>query len=117
MKFVYKIIPEGAWRNVEAQKESKGFGIDLNDPFIHLSNGNQVESTLAKFFKSLSDLVLVEIDCGSLGESLVWEQSDGDGLFPHLYGSLPLSSVVNVYKISLGADGKHVLPASVLHSS
>ncbi|MGG6896737.1 DUF952 domain-containing protein [Rhizobium sp. BR 315] len=111
MKFVYKIIPKSAWKEAEAQKEFKGFGIDLNDPFIHLSDGTQVASTLEKFFKSQNDLVLVEIDQESLGDSLVWEQSDGDDLFPHLYCGLPLSSVTNVYQIALAADGKHILPS------
>ncbi|KWV41874.1 hypothetical protein AS026_22115 [Rhizobium altiplani] len=111
MKLVYKIVPELAWKETEGQSEFKGFGIDLNDPFIHLSDSDQVESTLEKFFKSQAGLVLVEIDSDSLGDSIVWEKSEDDNLFPHLYGSLPISSVKNVYPISLGADGKHVLPA------
>ena len=52
----------------------------------------------------------------ALGEALHWEPASGGrrpGLFPHLYGALPLSAVRMVAPLPLGADGAHVFPAEL----
>ena len=53
---------------------------------------------------------------GALGESLRFEPATGGrrpGLFPHLYGALPLAAVRSVTPLPLGPDGRHVFPAGI----
>lgn len=111
MDLVYKIVPTEAWQAAVRDGVFKGYGIDLGDPFIHLSSTAQVKGTLDRFFKSVEGLSVVAIDVGLLGDALVWESSDDDVLFPHLYAPLALDAVREVVSIPVdAATGKHILP-------
>jgi len=53
---------------------------------------------------------LLALEAADLGDSLKWEPSRGGQLFPHLYGPLPLTSVLWAKPLPLGSDGRHVFP-------
>lgn len=73
---------------------------DLRDGFVHLSTAAQVPGTLAKHFAGRGALVLLELAAAELSsDELRWEPSRGGQLFPHLYGSLPLSAVRRVWEL------------------
>jgi uncharacterized protein (DUF952 family) len=82
--------------------------------FIHLSSAEQLQGTLAKHFVGQGDLVLLAVDTERLGEHLQWEPSRGGAVFPHLYGPLDLGALLWVEPLTVGADRRHRLPASVL---
>ena len=50
------------------------------------------------------------VDADTLGSALRWEPSRGGALFPHLYGPLPVASVLWVRALPLDASGRHVFP-------
>ena len=52
--------------------------------------------TLAKHFAGQSGLVIAEVDLAQLGETVKWEVSRGNALFPHIYGPLPMAAVLGV---------------------
>jgi uncharacterized protein (DUF952 family) len=110
---IYKICPASAWREAERQGVYRGSADDARDGFIHLSAGQQVAGTLAKYFAGQSDLVLLAIDPERLGERLRWEISRGGEPFPHLYGPLDLDHVISVEALVLQGDGTHRLPEGV----
>jgi uncharacterized protein (DUF952 family) len=89
----------------------KGAPVDLADGFIHFSIAGQVAETAAKHFAGQDDLLLVAVVEAALGDRLKYEVSRGGALFPHLYADLPLSAVLWVKPMPLGADGIHRLPA------
>ena len=74
--------------------------------FIHLCHADQVDATAARFYSDLSDqdLVLLHIDPAKLsaaGLRVIQEPAlvqnhgiEAQELFPHLYGHLPLESIV-----------------------
>ena len=64
----------------------------------------------AKHFSGARDLVLVAVGVEELGPTLKWEASRGGALFPHLFGSLPLSAVLWVKPLPLDPNGRHVFP-------
>lgn len=73
---------------------------DLRDGFVHLSTAAQVAGTLAKHFAGRGALVLLELAAADFSShELRWEPSRGGQLFPHLYGSLPLSAVQRVWEL------------------
>ena len=86
-----------------------GATVDHADGFIHFSTAAQVAETAARHFAAEPDLVLVAVDADALGADLRYEPSRGGALFPHLYGTLPLSAVRWVKPLRLGPDG-HVFP-------
>ncbi len=111
---VYKVMSRAALAEAKANGRFEGSADDRRDGFIHLSSPDQLEGTLAKHFAGQSDLVVLAVDSGTLGERLQWEPSRGGALFPHLYGPLDLEALVWDEPLELGADGRHRLPARVL---
>ena len=89
----YKILTADQWAAFERDGVFTGAPVDLADGYIHLSTADQLEETLAKHFAGQSALVIAEIDLNSLGDTVRWEVSRGDALFPHIYGVLPMSAV------------------------
>jgi uncharacterized protein (DUF952 family) len=110
MPLIYKICPEELWRGAERAGVLAGSPVDVRDGFIHLSTAEQAPETAAKHFAGETDLLLVAVEAEALGEALHYETSRGGGLFPHLYGPLPLSAVRWVKPLPLATDGQHVFP-------
>jgi uncharacterized protein (DUF952 family) len=85
-----------------------GSALDHEDGFIHLSAGDQVCETAARYFAGQGDLVLVAFAEGSL-DGLKWEASRGGDLFPHVYGAIPTAAAEWAKPLPL-IDGMHVFP-------
>ena len=111
MASIYKIVTQSQWREAGQGGVFRGAPVDLADGFIHFSIAGQVAETAAKHFSGQDDLLLVAVDEAALGKALKYEISRGGALFPHLYADLPLSAVLWVKPMPLGANGVHRLPA------
>ncbi len=94
----FKIFTADQWQQFETDGEFAGAPVDLADGYIHMSTAAQVDGTLSKHFAGQSGLVIAEIDLSGFGEKLRWEVSRGGELFPHLYGTLPLTSVRQAHR-------------------
>ena len=77
--------------------------------FIHLSTPKQVHLPANRLYRGRKDLVLLYINPTNLNSPIRWEPgvaTDPESmLFPHLYGALPVSAVINVTSYRPGADG------------
>jgi uncharacterized protein (DUF952 family) len=102
---IYKICGREEWRAAQAAGRYAGNADDGRDGFIHLSARDQVAGTLAKHYAGKTDLLLIAVDPDALGDALNWEPSRGGALFPHLYGEMPLTAVVDVSAIAFPEDG------------
>jgi uncharacterized protein (DUF952 family) len=92
----YKILTAAQWSRFQAEGVFQGAPVDLADGYIHLSAAEQLQGTLDKHFGGASGLVIAEVDLTALGDTVKWEVSRGDALFPHIYGPLPMAAVVGV---------------------
>ncbi|MFN3971685.1 MAG: DUF952 domain-containing protein [Gemmobacter sp.] len=106
---IFKIFRRAEWNALVAAGQTQGAPVDLADGFIHLSTAAQVAETAARHFATESDLVLVAVEAGRLGDALRWEPSRGGALFPHLYRPLTLADVLWDKSLPLGATG-HIFP-------
>ena len=77
-------------------------GRELADEgFIHLSTAAQVPGVLERFYRGVGGLVLLHVDEQRLTAPLVYEQlGAAPEPFPHLYGPLATSAVVEVEPIT-----------------
>ncbi len=91
---IYKILSRTEWREAMASGVFEGSQVDLRDRFIHFSTASQLAETARLHFGGQADLVLLAVPTEALGATLKWEPSRGGALFPHLYGSLACSAVV-----------------------
>ena len=110
MTTIYKICARQLWSVAEAAGRFDGAPVDLRDGYLHFSTLSQVRETAARHFSGQTDLLLIAIEAERLGDRLRYEPSRGGDLFPHLYGSLPLSAVLWSKPLPLGPDGRHVFP-------
>ncbi|MDA9687628.1 DUF952 domain-containing protein [Candidatus Pelagibacter sp.] len=108
-KFIYKICTKSELLEARNTNQFIGSKKDLEDGFIHFSGEEQIEGTLKKYYLNQKDLILLKVDTLKL-DHLIWEQASDGNMFPHLYSSLDLSSIVKEFEISLGDNGSHILP-------
>ena len=110
---IYKIVSTIDWQNAKESAVFGGAGIDLQDGFIHFSAADQVRSTAERYFRGQEGLFLIAADAAALGDALKWEPSRGGALFPHLYGTLPMSAIVWTKPLPLEPDGTHRFPDEI----
>ena len=90
----------------------------VTEGFIHASTAVQVPKVANFIFRGQPNLVLLCIDTEALGDvPLKWEPpvhptdadeippTDNAELFPHIYGAIPVSTVVRVIDFPEGAEG------------
>lgn len=110
---IFKVVSRQLWAEAEQANIFRGAAIDVQDGFIHFSAASQVVETVARHFAGQVDLLLIEVDARRLGKELRWEVSRGGDRFPHLYGDMPLDSVLSVAELPVGTDGTHVFPSGL----
>jgi uncharacterized protein (DUF952 family) len=109
-ELVYKIADKDVLAQAQAEGSMAGMPVDLADGYIHLSTARQVGETLAKHFRGQRDLALLAVRTAAVDPDLKWEKSRGGDLFPHLYGSLPMTAVAWIKTVSVEPDGLVALP-------
>jgi uncharacterized protein (DUF952 family) len=113
---IYTMVREADWRAAEAAGHYAGSADDVRDGYLHFSTAAQLRASAAKHRAGVADLWLVEADATRLGAALRWEAASGGsraGLFPHLYGTLPVSAILSVTRLPLRGDGAHDFPAGI----
>jgi uncharacterized protein (DUF952 family) len=69
--------------------------------FVHCSFGEQLAATAARFFGDLDEIVVLRIDPSLVASEVVVEDLYGAGQpFPHVYGPIEVSAVVEVRVVS-----------------
>ncbi len=109
---IYTLVRQADWAAAELAGEYTGSADDRRDGFLHFSTAAQLRATATRHRAGEADLVIVEAALAALGAALRFEPPAGSraGLFPHLYGPLPMAAVAQVFPLPLGPDGVHVFP-------
>ena len=111
-QIAYKVLTADEMVTLERDGRFAGAQVDIADGYIHLSTVDQLTETVDKHFAGQSDLHVAAVDLGSFGGSLRWEESRNGQLFPHLYGPLPLETVVAYGPLERDEDGRVKLPVA-----
>ena len=106
---IYKIFRAAEWHTLQAEGETDGAPIDLEDGYIHFSTVQQAQDTADKHFANAKNLFLAAVETDALGCAIKWEVSRGGAEFPHLYDTLKLSDVLWCWPLPL-VDGRHKFP-------
>ena len=106
---IYKTFLQIEWNEMLANRYFSGSVDDKRDGFIHLSTSIQLAETLSKHFHGQDSIVVAEVDAEKNSELLKYEFSRGGNKFPHLYGNLELSSIINYWTLSPDDKGAYDL--------
>lgn len=90
---LFHLTTDDAWRAAQPGGEYRPASLS-REGFIHLSTEAQWPLTARRFFAGQQGLVLLVIDAAKL-VNVRFERADEDE-FPHLYGPLPCTAVVEV---------------------
>jgi uncharacterized protein (DUF952 family) len=113
MSNLFHIAEQPFWEAAQITGEYRVPSLDA-EGFIHLSTRAQFAATANRYYVGRSDLILLEVDGLSLsGSDLRYETSTNDELFPHLYGTLAVDSVIRTHIFLPSADGSFACPATV----
>ena len=111
---ILHMAPRDGWEAAVAA------GSDYRDPsldaegFIHCSTVEQVLIPANERFAGRSDLVLLVIDPNQVPAPTVFEDCYESGhSFPHIYGPIPIASVINVVAFPCSPDGTFQLPETL----
>ena len=106
--YIYKICDADIWREAEQAGIFTGAEIDIIDVYNPFSADAQIASTLVQHFPGKDNLLLIEVDTDRL--DIRYEPARDGQLFPHLYDSLDMVHVRNIWTLTLDKDNLHILP-------
>lgn len=100
MSVLFHIADRHQWAIASADGSFTSSTIDLDLAevgFIHLCTADQVAGVADRFYRGVTDLILLHVDETMLTATVVFEDVPGaDEQFPHLYGPLNADAVVDV---------------------
>jgi uncharacterized protein (DUF952 family) len=102
---LFHIASAGAW---DAAVALGVYGTEFvaAEGFIHCSDAHQVAWVANRRFRGRQDLVLLHIEFDRLDAPVRYENLEGGHeLFPHVYGAIPLSAIVDVTPFRPALDG------------
>ena len=93
--FIYHIVLPEVWEQFKSkpsyQPESLG-----SEGFIHCSYASQLEEVLNRYYRGVDKVLVLKIDTDKLLSKLVEEPSTNNEVYPHIYGRLNHTAVVDV---------------------
>ncbi len=108
--FIYHIAAATDWERAlhDGQYTMSTRGLTLAEQgFIHASTAAQVALVANAFYQGEPDLLLLVIDTALVGPEIRYEHVPGQDLpYPHIYGPLNVSAVVEARPFAPGPDGQ-----------
>ena len=93
--YVYRVFRKKELGEFRKNKLFRGNELDINSGFIHLCTNQQIKETIKKYFKT-EQTYIVKFKTSDLEDSLKWEKSRNDEIFPHYYGTLESRLIVHI---------------------
>jgi uncharacterized protein (DUF952 family) len=111
MTIIYHLAPAARWHGWPAGAAYLPAEYDA-DGFVHCTAGDELMLAVANtFYRGVpGDFVLLAIDVDQLSAPLKWEQSSDTlaPLFPHIYGPIDRSAVVEARAVRRATDGTFI---------
>ena len=99
-EYIYHVTTQKEWEQAKVKGAYQPEGFD-KEGFIHCSVEKQVQGVLERFYKGQTGLVKLKIEKSKVNRPVLFELAvDLDELFPHIYGTLNLDSVIDIIEIS-----------------
>jgi uncharacterized protein (DUF952 family) len=94
MNFYHMTTPE-QWAKFENTDHYEAESL-ATEGFIHGSYAEQVDESLSRYFKGCERVCILTIDPKLLTSKFIVEPSRNGELFPHIYGELNKSAIIDI---------------------
>jgi uncharacterized protein (DUF952 family) len=102
--FIYHIVLPSVWERFKSRPSYQPESL-ATEGFIHCSYPSQLEAVLKRYYSNVEKVLILKIDTDKLLSKLVKEPSTNDEMYPHIYGRLNLSAVVEVQERVVKGNG------------
>ena len=98
MNRIYHVVLGETWAKFANEPTYRADSLQ-SEGFIHLSEQQQVAGVLDRYYRNVPDLLLLHIDPAKLTHELKYEEASNGERFPHVYGPINKTAVVETEKI------------------
>lgn len=109
---IYHLARRAPWEAAVAHGETyRRSTVDRSldeEGFIHCSFRDQLQGVADRFYRGLTDVVLLTVDTSKLEVEVRTENG-----YPHIHGPLPVGAVVDVVPVVCGDDGRLLVGAAL----
>jgi uncharacterized protein (DUF952 family) len=105
---LFHLVSASAWADVVRTGQNYAPASLAAEGFVHFSFAEQVAGTANRYYREVTDLVVLEIDPDRLVDPVEIEDSTGSGTaFPHVYAAIPLDAVTDIHPLRRDASGAY----------
>ncbi len=92
---IYHIVKPEIWEQFKDENEYEAESLQTEN-FIHCSYRNQLEDVLARYYSNAGKVLILHINPHYLNSDLVAEPSTAGEIYPHIYGAINKSAIVDI---------------------
>ena len=92
---IYHIVLPEVWEKFKDEYEYEAESLQT-EGFIHCSYRNQLDDVLQRYYKDAGRVLILYINPNLLKSDLVAEPSTNREIYPHIYGKINKSAIVDV---------------------
>ena len=102
--YIYHIVLPEVWERFKDKPSYQAESL-ATEGFIHCSYPGQLDDVLKRYYSGVDTVLILKIDTEKLLSKLVKEPSTNNEMYPHIYGRLNHSAVVEVRERVMRQDG------------
>ena len=97
-EIIFHIVEGNSW---EEQMDADNYIHQslAHEGFIHCCYKTQIAGVLSRYFEGIENLILLEIDPERIAHKILVEKAPNGMYFPHIYGSINKTAVLQTTKI------------------
>ncbi len=92
---IYHIVTPEVWEKFNDENEYEAESL-TTEGFIHCSYRNQLDEVLQRYYSNADKVLILQINPHFLTSELVAEPSTNREIYPHIYGKINKSAIVDV---------------------
>lgn len=92
---IYHIVLPERWSEFDSADHYETESLET-EGFIHCSYENQLGGVIERYYKDAGEVIVLTVDPDKLTSDLIIEESTGGEFFPHIYGPLNKSAIIDI---------------------
>lgn len=92
---IYHIVLPEVWENFKEKEEYEAESLQT-EGFIHCSFAEQLDGVLQRYYSNAEKVLILMLDTEKLSSKLVNEPSTNNEIYPHIYGKINKSAIVEL---------------------
>lgn len=92
---IYHIVLPEVWENFKDKEEYEAESL-RTEGFIHCSFTQQLDGVLQRYYSNAEKVLILSLDAEKLTSKLVNEPSTNNEIYPHIYGKINKSAIVEI---------------------